>query len=370
MRRSLVALALLAASGYGGPVTITGTSTTTSPASAARAAETPSPQPPGKPSPGVLAITSGADGTVSLIGAGGTTVARANSSPASFRPNAWAPWTSASLTRVYYLNSGSEVRYLAPDGSTGLVTRLTVQPNQEVGFAVSPDDKRIAVSVFSHAQPPAAAVSGIQPSYNGMRLFVEDLVGGGNLVDIFSSPTVAEYPIGWSAGRLVLAVSQPVCCQNPPTNPYAAGSYHVANPANRDRLITICGPGDIPAGPVEPVGIMCWPTNGNGPYYVHWDGTLFPPPAAVPAPGRYLDALSPDGQLAAVGQDVISIWGPRGSSQNLKVSGYVFGWLDQDHLVIQKSGASTLSILDLRTSSTTELPQATSYLGTFPAALS
>src|SRR5207244_4477763 len=56
-------------------------------------------------------------------------------------------------------------------------------------------------------------------------------------------------------------------------------------------------------------------------------------------------------------------------NDRLPVSGYVFGWLDRDHLVFQRPGAATLSVFDLTSRSSTDLPGA-EYLGFFPGWLS
>lgn len=372
MRRVILALTLLAASGCGGPVTFQQSSST---ASAPRI-ESPSPQPTAPPS-NVLAIVSGPASTpgggasfvtsISLVNSNGSTIATAHVPEPPFRPNAAMSWTSASRTRVYYLSGGFVVNYLGPDGSTGGAHSLPVLPNEEAGFSVSPDDKRIAVSIFSYTLPPSDAVSGTQPTYNGMRLYVEDLQGGGHHVDIFSSATVAEFPIGWVAGHIVLAVTKPVCCQSLQINPYGATSIHIVNPDNGDRLLALCTGSHVPEGPIEPFGVMCTELGAS---FWAWDGTQLPTPAAIPLPGDRLNAASPDGTRVAIGQDEISIWGPRGSSYSLHVSGHVYGWLDENHIVIRKLDSTMLSVFDLQSQAVTDLPGATSYLGTFPAALS
>jgi hypothetical protein len=198
-----------------------------------------------------LAIVGGPKNeSVSLVASDGTIVATAAVDLAPFRMHALMSWTSASRARLYYLNAGSEVRFLAPDGTNGTATRIALGASEQAGFAVSPDDTRIAVAVFSYTPLPAG-------SYNGMRLYVEDLSGGGHHVDIFSSPTVAEFPVGWTSGRLVLAVSEPRCCDGQPRNPYDATSYHVVDPASATRLASLCNNSGGPEGPIEPIGAMC-----------------------------------------------------------------------------------------------------------------
>jgi hypothetical protein len=153
--------------------------------------------------------------TLSLVGTDGVVRATISVAPTGFRPNAYVSWTSTSLTRLYFLTASNEVRFLGADGSSGSEIQIKVLPNEEAGFAVSPDGKRIAISIFSYDSSSA---------YNGMRLYVEDLQGGGHHVDIFDSKTVAEFPIGWTGGNLVLAVTEPRCCEPQPLTPMARPS--------------------------------------------------------------------------------------------------------------------------------------------------
>jgi hypothetical protein len=291
----------------------------------------------------------------------GKTVASAITAVAAFLPDTVMPSVSASRTRVYYLNGGVDVRYLAPDGASDHITYLKLNPtNEQAGFSVSPDDTRIAVSVFTYDLTSP-------PTFKGMRLYVENL-DGTNHLDIFSSTSLAEFPVGWVGGHLILAVSQPVCCQQRPINPYGASAYHVVNADNADRLVTLCSPDAAPEGPIEPFGVLCGST--GPPSFLSWDGGPLRAPAAIPSPGPHLNAASPDGQLVAVSQATISIWGPNGGNDNLTVSGDVYGWPDNTHVVMRATGDAWLSILSLDTRSTTAVSGAAEYLGTFPAALS
>ena len=333
-------------------------------------------QPPPTPSRSdFLAIVGGPKNTsVSLVASDGTVVATAPVDLPAFWMHTQMSWTSASRTRLYYLD-GSEVRFLAPDGSTGLATKIALGPTEQPGFAVSPDDASIAVSVFSYtlvSGPPASA------TYKGMRLYVEDLHGGGHHVDIFSSTTVAEFPIGWTSGRLILAVSGPNCCRARTINPYDATSYHVVDPATGTRLASLCEVGAGPEGPVEPAGVICMKTE---PEFLRWDASHFLAPAAISDPTPFLNALSPDGTRVAgsQGQASIRIWGPRGSGGAIEESGYVVGWLDNDRIVFEQLTNHALSVAKIVPGVTStrlwdvgaiaEIAGGGVYLGTFPAAV-
>jgi dipeptidyl aminopeptidase/acylaminoacyl peptidase len=302
---------------------------------------------------------------ISLVGSDGALIATAPMVRAPFLPNALMPWTSASRTRLYYLYAGSEVRYLLPDGTSGTATQIAVSPNQQAGFSVSPDDTKIAVAIFSYSPPPAQGPP--VGAYAGMRLYVEDVQGGGHHAEIFSSTTLAEFPIGWVGGRLVLAVGEPTCCQALTLNPYAATSYHIVDPATGNRLVTLCDQG-TPVGPVTTAGMICNTGPGD---FSRWDGSPIPAPAAMTTPFPYLNALSPDGTRIAVGGQPMEIEGPRGNFYRLAESGYVFGWLDADRFVYQNYVGSYLMVFDLSRGSAAQISNLSyAFLGTFPPAIS
>lgn len=376
MRRSGLALLFLAACSSAGPVTVP--SASHSPATSS---------PAGSPSPAqssAYAIVfvpgpSPFDSTISVIDNKGQVVASApfdiglyqpawQARPGSVKPNSVMSSTSASRTRLYYLYGGSEVRFIALDGSTGTATRIALGSYEQAAFAVSPDDTRIAVAVFRYSPPPVSTPSA-SPTYKGMRLYVEDLQGGGHHVDIFSSATVAEFPIGWTSGRLVMAVGNPFCCFARILNPYGATSYNVVDPATGMRLGTLCTNGSGPIGPLEPAGAMCL-EGSAAPEFQRWDGGPFAAPGPISDPTQYLAGLSPDGTRVAVGGNPITIWGPSGSSDSFAAaSGYVFGWLDDQHIVFRRPDANGLWVLDINTRASLSISAVGSFMGTVPAAI-
>src|SRR5438309_11637828 len=108
MGRLLLVVVLLTACG---PVVPRAATVTPSPTAASPQS---SPSPPSR-SP-FLAIVGGPKNTsVSLVPSDGTAVATAPGDRAPFRMPATMSWTSASLTRAYYSNGGSEVRSVPPD---------------------------------------------------------------------------------------------------------------------------------------------------------------------------------------------------------------------------------------------------------------
>jgi hypothetical protein len=281
------------------------------------------------------------------------------------------PWTSTSLTRLYFLSGASEIRFLDRSGASASVTRIPVGANEQAGFAVSPDDKRIAVSIFSYSPPQSPAPLSASLQYTGMRLYVEDLQGAGHHIQIFTSSTLAEFPIGWSAGRLVLAVSIPLCCTGTPLNPYAATSYHLVNPDTAIRLVTLCErPGfGAPVGPIETFGVMCPDQNGE-PTFLTWEGVKLPPTVVLPSPSLYQNAMSPNGKEFAIGSESVIVIVARAiGDHRIGEAGWVFAFLDDDTVVFKRTSANHLSTFHVPDGPATDLPDALNYLGKLPAAV-
>lgn len=209
------------------------------------------------------------------------------------------PEVSTSKRRAYYLSGQNQLRYLDVDGSTGLALTLpNVRGRTQAVFAVSPDDSRIAMSVFDWSTQPLK-----------VTITVENL-DGTNLVDIFTSTSVYEWPVAWHSGALVIAVGS---IYGGAPNPYAAVSYHVADPNTGHRLAALGSVGCQAIGPIVQAGTLCNRVCTGGDVHnvppgaqvcldaVDWSGgqrTLY----------RYKDsngigawaALSPDGGAAVV----------------------------------------------------------------------
>jgi hypothetical protein len=282
-------------------------------------------------------------GPISLIGADGKVVAsvqRPFEPPAGFQ----LPQTSASSTRVYYLQGCCEVHFLTPAGETGVTTRLPGTAQAQVVFAVSPDDKRIAVSVLERTAEAFFTLTHV-------RLYVEDLAGGAHHVDLFSSNSDFVWPVGWHGGNVVVAVGPPAV-QSPAPNPYSAfGGYRLIDPgtgAVRAILATDFA-GAKPClltGPLSPAGSAC-SQGQQGWVAVDWRGVVSHRfPAQGPADGY--GALSPSGDKAAVccgsgppASDPGSFQGIIGPAGNVPIAvkgtWWNPGWIDETHLVIRVS---------------------------------
>jgi hypothetical protein len=150
------------------------------------------------------------------------------------------PFVSASNSRVYFPDGDTGVRFLAPDGTTGLATSVpNIKGRARAVFSVSPDDRRIAVSVFDWSTRPIS-----------LRIYLEDLAGGANHVELFSSTSQYEWPVGWHDGKLVLGVN--------PVPGGSAGWYHLVDPKSATRLAAIGGATCRVVGSLSPAGTACY----------------------------------------------------------------------------------------------------------------
>jgi hypothetical protein len=253
------------------------------------------------------------------------------------------------------LDGDSDVGYLTLDGSTGTAVHLPANARIRYAVAISPDDSRIAVAAFEYLGTGPYGKPDVK-----LNIFVQDL-GGDHRVDLFSSTSVAEWPIGWHDGHLVIAVGPSGLVQYTTDNPYYADEYHVADATTGVRLATIGS--DCVYGPVVRGGAPCifndHTQNVLG--FRGWDSIRH---SFVPQPAPNLQplALAPNGTRLAG-----TTLGPPESSHldlvrtsgitELDVKGILQGWLDDEHLVYFKVGSSKSFILDLATGVSAAVPQ-------------
>ena len=341
-----------------------------SPTASATATTSPSPGATSGPSPsptsnvrlplGVIVkdfiIDGGATYSISLVGLDGhvaaTAVGHKRSQPGGVLVQ--MPNISPSNSTLYYLDGDSSVMFLRPDGTSGAATTISVDSKSAAVFSVSPDDSRIAVAVITYPYPART------------RLYVEDLTGGGHHIDLFSSSSVLEWPVGWHQGHLVIAVGMNTAPQNAWDGfIYAMSGYHVADASTGTRLATICD-GSIAYDPPVSAGTVC----GSSPNYVvsDWSGTTRPAPADDGCVGG---ALSPDGLIIADCQGsprVVTFVVGDGTRIATQYSGMPMGWIDSTHVVL-KADNSDLSIVDARAFTTTPCQAQGFFGGTIPGAL-
>ncbi|HVH62701.1 MAG TPA: hypothetical protein VNA65_03770 [Candidatus Dormibacteraeota bacterium] len=336
MKPALTALlVLISACGPSSTSTAAHNATTASPTQSSVTAS-----PTTEPSAGRLVVMFGGSPsqqgqTVSLVDRDGKVIASTTTPAADVemvpfpgiigRMGAALPTVSTSRRRVYFLSGLTELHYLGVDGTTGVATTLpNVKGRTQTVFAVSPDDKQIALAVFDWSQRPMQ-----------VTISVGDL-GGGHRVEIFSSTSVYEWPVAWHAGLLVVAVGT-VFAGGP--NPYAAVSYHLVDSTNGLRRAALGSPDCQVVGPLVDAGTACNAVCNGGDVHnppqgaqgcldsVDWTGTqreLYRPAAL----GTWA-ALSPDGTAVLVPQEALVR--SDGSRLTLpSVDTPVVWWVDQD----------------------------------------
>lgn len=280
----------------------------------------------------VLATPMSADTyTVAIVGIDGKVVASAQaSSPTPVTcGNASAAVVplpiSTSDDRAYYMDAQGVVRFLTVQGESGRATTVPVGGGRRSMFAVSPDDQRVAVIVSDFTS------SGVS-----LKLYVEDLNGGTNHVDIFtSSGAFGLWPIGWHGTNNLVVAKVPSCTQG--GGPLCCGplELHVVDPATAVRRFTLGGPDCVIAGAASPAGVVCETTAVDG-FKVDWTGARV---SLGVAGERHYEYLSPDGQRLAnvfsstrttVGSSATII----GSTANtLTLTMEVCGWIDNTHVI-------------------------------------
>jgi len=239
------------------------------------------------------------------------------------------PYVSTSKTALYMLVGDSDVLSLRlSDGKQAAVMHLAVGTNMEAAFAVSPDDKQIAVSVLDFNRSPVHL------------LLYTDNLGGGNRHVIFESDSDYVWPVAWHSGLLVLAhaygpFEEDIAKAAPGhDNPYSAISYHIVDPVTADRIYLL-GACTV-SGPLSPAGSGC--IQGGT---IDWQGNASPPWSTTDwGQVSSAAALSPDGRWIAAtvpaSPDKMGIWAPDG-----RVANWVYGpgirdwagWLDDQHIL-------------------------------------
>lgn len=268
--------------------------------------------------------------------------------------NYFLPETSISRTHVYFLDGDNEVKSMDSAGSVRPIKNIDTPANSQVMFAVSPDDKRMAVAVITLATKlnPAGSFS--------EHMYVEDLATTANRVVLYSSMTQAEWPIAWHAGQLVVATGTMEVANY--DNPYAAAAYELVDPTNGAVLSSLgCADGLlVRAGTVCVAGGCPAINRCEAPataYTEAWDGsqTLLRIPSG-PAGDifntRTYTYLSPDGTRLAAEAVTDPATGAtqteiiqNGAVIQTTLLGGPQGWLDNDHLIV--GSAAEVDVLDV-----------------------
>jgi hypothetical protein len=297
-----------------------------------------------------------------LVGSDGRVLSRAAAATTSHNYGQFGPVLSASNDRVYFLDGDSTVKSLQPDGTVKQAAQLPSSPSVEAHFAVSPDNSKIAVALLSYSPGPNLALN-----YTGMKLYVSDLDGKGR-VDLFSSATVAEWPVGWHGKELVVAVGVPFVVNNGggrDPHPYAAfGGFSVVDSTTGKRLADVCPATQGWAqGLATQGGVMCEHLADAGAYLGDWAGKETRLGKIGPNPVYW--AIEPGTQNfvmdnANLSPNSIYVVSATGQLRNLP--GYAqMGFIDTGHLLVV-TGQRKPEVYELARSAETpvDLPPMTS----------
>ena len=284
--------------------------------------------------------------SISLVDVDGRVVATATGAKRSVFVQ--MPNISASNTHIYYLDGDSRVMALGLDGTTAAATTVPVVANSAAIFSVSPDDTRIAVALNTIPYPART------------RIYVEDLQGGGHHVELFSSTSVLEWPVGWHEGHIVIAVGR----NAQPQNAYegferAEAGYHVADAATGTRIAAVCT-GYQGSGPPVAAGSVC--TNFPAHEVSDWSGVTRPLQGDSGCGGG---VLAPDGLLVADCQGnprTVTLVAKDGTTISTAFRATPYGWIDATHVVVQSDTDSSLGILDTTSLRMTQV-QARGFFG-------
>jgi hypothetical protein len=238
------------------------------------------------------------------------------------------PPVSATSDQVYF-RDGAKIRMVTPPSGAVDVTTVPNSSTVVSFFSVSPDDQRIAVVVMDVSG--ASAIS--------LRLYVEDLRGGGHHLDIYStavsrSQATTLWPEGWHQGLLVLAVVR--ACTFEPVG-LSPSEWHVSNATTAVRVATIKSVNCVLGAAPSPAGVGCADSNDTTTLY-DWTGKVL----GVTGPGTQFSGLdtglSPKGQsiffattgLAPPATRLVQL----GPGPYATVQGHsACAWIDEDHLL-------------------------------------
>jgi hypothetical protein len=366
---ALTAISLVLVSGCGTGSHVATTTTTPAKSAGSTAAPVPATTTPYAVIVHNFLTDGGPTYTVALVGADGRTAATVNAAKRSAASWFQVSSLSTSSTRVYYLDGNADVRYLKPNGSGGLATHLSVPTGAAAAFAVSPDDSRIAVSISDITHYPATT-----------GIYVQDLAGGGNRIDLLKPTTALEWPIGWHNGRVVVAFGLNVQPQNYFDGfTWGQGGYQVRDATTGQSLADVCKGLDAFYPPVAG-GTTC--VNQPTGEIASWSGTATPEPVLN---GCAQDgALSPDGsQFATVGikdgcgangASTISLVRMDGRSTPTLALGVAEGWLDAGHLVTRsferiQAGVASVAVYDIAGGTSTPIQASGFFAGALPGGL-
>jgi hypothetical protein len=206
-----------------------------------------------------------------------------------------------------------------------------------------------------------------------VRIYVEDLANGGHLVDLFSSTTFYEWPVGWQGGNLILA-GGPAFGGAP--DPYAAMWYHLVDVSTGARLAVLGGPDCVAVGPLSAAGTACVASQCHCIKAVDWSGAYRTTYVYNDVSEFNWAALSPDGHAVlfteeygartggGIWRDGTITWLP-----GYEGTGFGAQWVDDYHTLVDPcsaGGSQCVSIQNLSTRAFTRLQAVGQVAGILP----
>jgi hypothetical protein len=333
---------------------------------------------------------------VMLIDTAGQIVARVTAKLPLLKPNQDInlPLVSASNDMVYYLDGDTEIHSLSPSGTVALAKTIAQGAGSILAFSVSPDDRRIAVSLINEA------ADSTKDSSHG---WVEDLTASTNHLDLFDNTGTSSFrwPVGWAGTQIVDGAGYQ--CggygygYNGPSTNSTACSYHVINSTTTSRTATLCeSPSPPPTSENDNLTINGLPVTAgvacieseyyyNNPTATQNQNTLF----AVDWSGHqttYLTSntgqlnygncyLAPSGAQMACSANTsqaLTLLAPKTAPHNLGRRYAVLGWMDNTHIAVE-TNSTTLGVLSTDTGAVVSLTltgaDTMALAGTLPGAL-
>ncbi|HXJ48067.1 MAG TPA: hypothetical protein VNF91_02750 [Candidatus Acidoferrum sp.] len=285
-------------------------------------------------------------GTLQLVSPDATVAASVTVAPASAQFCSYQndtlvapPPVSASSDEVYFRDGDTRIRMIASSSGAEDVTTVPGGPTTISFFSVSPDDQRIAVLVEEVSN--ATAVN--------ERLYVEDLRGGGNHVDIFKTDVPKDvrgttlWPMGWHQGQLVMAVM--AACTSQPVD-LSPSAWKVVDATSFAQKVDIVASSCILSVWPSPAGVVC--VNLTQPNATAYDWTDKALGAVTTDPLNRQSGLDPSGQSVFLSSAASAASASQGTGIHGRFRlgnteyGLVAGhsaclWIDSSHLLAPDS---------------------------------
>lgn len=265
-----------------------------------------------------------------------------------------SPPVSTSDSRAYFMDAQGVVHYLGVSGETGRATTLPASSGSRRSmFAVSPDDQRIAVVVDDFTSSGATT-----------HLYVEDLNGGANHLDLFSETgAYTLWPTGWHGTNNLVLGKIPSCAQGGSLfccGPYAP-ELHVVDPASGTRRFTLGGSCVVTGAPSLAGAVCVDPSNVAR--VLNWTAVTV---RSFQLSRAEIAFLSPSGAHVAMIDNGATLIQDTGKS----LSGlFVCAWIDDTHVISGGDLQHQPRVADVTTGAELSVPAQGDCAGRLPGEL-